>query len=548
MAYTESDPDTGTEQTDRTPLLGSSTRSVSPLSDTTVTTEDGHANDTSNNEASLLIKNEGQRALIRPAVIALVFVVMFLVELGVGMSIPPMNAIMEAIICRQMHPDAFDTSPTTGTTLQYCAGGLILSDDPVCKSPDVQGYLAMLKGWTSTFECIPGILMAVPYGILSDRRGRRPVLGFTVVGMVLSQVFTFAVFYFSNIVPLWWIWLSAVFQFIGGGGNVFVAILYTLLADVVQVDQRATVFLRFGAVFLASQMVAGPIGGGMMVRDPWFPLLVSLGVLFIGNVIVLFLPETLQLHDTKRIPAAQQRQDETVMDQDTSVPVKLWRKAKARGQEVWEFILLNKKVTVLMMSLVFVILGRFVGDLLLQYATKRYDWSWSRASMVLIIRNATSLVTLLALMPLASWLCVHHLHMSAVTKDIWLARWSGVMGILGCLVIAAAANGYLFSVGLVWFALGSGMPPIVRSLLNGMVEEHHVGTLNVLVGLLETVGLMMAGPLLSKSLSVGMNLGGAWVGLPFLVAGIFFVISTTVVWIFGLPSGQRRRQSFEQPS
>lgn len=332
------------------------------------------------------------------------------------------------------------------------------------------------------------------------------------------------------------------------------AMLYTFLADVVPIEARATVFLQFAAVFLGSQMVAGPLGGALMVRDPWIPLVVSLGIILLGGIIVLFIPETLQLHDKKgshkaASPAA--RGGDADAEEETSVVVKLRRRVRAGSQEVWEFILGNKQVTVLMLSLVFVILGRFVGEVLLQYATRRYDWSWSRASIVLTIRNATSLITLLVLMPFASWLCLQHLHMTAVAKDIWLARWSGVMGILGCLIIAGAANGYLFSVGLVWFALGTGMSSIIRSLLNGMVEEHHVGTVNTLVGFMEMVGLMMAGPLLAESLSIGLNLGGAWIGLPFLTAGLFFITSTAILWSFRLPSsggGQRGRHSFVQPS
>jgi hypothetical protein len=166
------------------------------------------------------------RAALRPRVILLAFILVFLLELGIGMAVPPINAVMESIICRQMHPDAFSPPsppppplsppvvsplppPGTGTgigigskrlaagiaehIIRRYAGGIVLSDDPICKSPDVQGYLAMLRGWSNTFECIPGIVGAVPYGILSDRWGRRPVLGLAVFGIVLSYVFMYGV-------------------------------------------------------------------------------------------------------------------------------------------------------------------------------------------------------------------------------------------------------------------------------------------------------------------------------------------------------------------
>jgi hypothetical protein len=151
------------------------------------------------------------RSLLRPRVLILSVALVFLLELAVGIALPPTNAIMESIICRQMHPDVFLPSPGPGIappppplsslsparaaapSLRHFAGGVVLSDDPVCKSPDVQGYLAMLRGWAATFEAVPGIVGAVPYGVLSDRWGRRPLIGLSLAGTVLSQAFTYLV-------------------------------------------------------------------------------------------------------------------------------------------------------------------------------------------------------------------------------------------------------------------------------------------------------------------------------------------------------------------
>jgi MFS family permease len=105
-----------------------------------------------------------------------------------------------------MHPDLFSnaTSPSVSGNgnsngssalipVRHFAGGVILADDPVCKGPDVQGYLAMLRGWQATFESVPGMLTAVPYGVLSDRWGRRGVLGLSLGGISLGVVWTFGV-------------------------------------------------------------------------------------------------------------------------------------------------------------------------------------------------------------------------------------------------------------------------------------------------------------------------------------------------------------------
>ncbi|KAL2175553.1 major facilitator superfamily domain-containing protein [Thermothelomyces heterothallicus CBS 202.75] len=527
--------------------------------------------DDGDNDAAASAAVNHLRALLRPRVVVLSIVLIFFIELGIGMGIPPTNAVMESIICRQMHPGILPppanttvppvhlpgpnvpelpTSTSTSTTTttnsttttvaaaqggktRRFAGGVILVDDPTCKHPDVQGYLAMLRGWQNTFECFPGLVGAVPYGILSDRWGRRPVLGLGLAGIGASVAFTYIIFYFSDVVPLWTTWFSAAFQLIGGGGSIVVAMLYTAVADVVPPAERTTVFFQMAAVFLASQMIAGPLGGTMLLWDPWIPLLVSLLVLVLTALSVLVYPETVHLHDGKG-----SREESHRVGDDIPPVTKLVHKVREGFVDMRAFVLGNASVVFLLLSFVFVVLGRYVGEILLQYSTDRYGWSWSTASMVLTIRNAGSLVTLLAAMPVASWFCTQHLGMESVAKDLWLTRWSGIFHVVGSFTIAAAANGIVYSFGLAWFALGSGMVATTRSLLNALVEEHHVGTLNSLIALMETVGLSVSGPLLAGSLRVGLDLGGAWIGLPFFTAGVFFVVSTAIVWFFRLPDSR----------
>ncbi|KAL2183023.1 MFS general substrate transporter [Thermothelomyces heterothallicus CBS 203.75] len=489
--------------------------------------------DDGDNDAAASAAVNHLRALLRPRVVVLSIVLIFFIELGIGMGIPPTNAVMESIICRQMHPGILPPPGEHHRKTRRFAGGVILVDDPTCKHPDVQGYLAMLRGWQNTFECFPGLVGAVPYGILSDRWGRRPVLGLGLAGIGASVAFTYIIFYFSDVVPLWTTWFSAAFQLIGGGGSIVVAMLYTAVADVVPPAERTTVFFQMAAVFLASQMIAGPLGGTMLLWDPWIPLLVSLLVLVLTALSVLVYPETVHLHDGKG-----SREESHRVGDDIPPVTKLVHKVREGFVDMRAFVLGNASVVFLLLSFVFVVLGRYVGEILLQYSTDRYGWSWSTASMVLTIRNAGSLVTLLAAMPVASWFCTQHLGMESVAKDLWLTRWSGIFHVVGSFTIAAAANGIVYSFGLAWFALGSGMVATTRSLLNALVEEHHVGTLNSLIALMETVGLSVSGPLLAGSLRVGLDLGGAWIGLPFFTAGVFFVVSTAIVWFFRLPDSR----------
>ncbi|KAK4144994.1 major facilitator superfamily domain-containing protein [Dichotomopilus funicola] len=563
---------------ERTPLLAGtptptiSSRSPSPGNPITVSsTSETLAGEGYNDNDPTLSPSAAAasqlRALLRPRVIIVSLFLIFLLEIVIGVSVPPINAIMESIICRQVHPDLFPSpgqghppvvEPAIPTLpdifsvvlpggglhrIRHFAGGVVLVDDPACKAPGVQGYLAMLRGWQSTFESIVGLIVTVPYGILSDRWGRRGVMALSMAGIVASYAFMYLVFYFEDIIPLWVSLLSAAFQLFGGGGTVLVAMIYTMLADVIPSEERAVVFFRITSVFLGSQMIAGPIGGALLDWSPWLPLLLSLFAGVLCNVLILAYPETVHVHARKRTG---QEEDEEARDgyENWAKTLRariasLWKKAGEGAMEAWDFIVTNQSVAFMLIALTFLVLGRYVSELLLQYATDRYGWSWSKASLVLTVRNGGSLFTLLVVLPAVSWFCIQRLGMDSVSKDLWLARWSGILYIIGSLIIACAVNGTLFSVGLAWYALGSGMLAMLRSLVNAVVEEHHVGILNSLIGFTEVLGMTFAGPALAESLSIGLERGGAWVGLPFFLSAVLFTISTVVVWVFRLPQNKR---------
>lgn len=191
--------------------------------DTAVDSNANNAYDADQEQYNSLL--EARRKHLKPKIIPLCLGAMFLLELSVALSVPPTNAVEESIICRNLHPDV--VSGFANNT-----ASLLLSDNPVCKEEDVQSYLAMLQGWQATFDCIPSILMTVPFGILSDKWGRRPVLALAMSGAML-QMFALATIrrsdprfwwwnggrltteriavFLPNIFPIWTVWLTSSF-------------------------------------------------------------------------------------------------------------------------------------------------------------------------------------------------------------------------------------------------------------------------------------------------------------------------------------------------
>lgn len=80
---------------------------------------------------------------------------------------------------------------------------------------------------------------------------------------------------------------------------------------------------------------------------------------------------------------------------------------------------------------------------------------------------------------------------------------------------------------------------LLRSLVSALVEPHHLGIANSLIGLMDAVGLMIAGPLFAEALKTGFDKGGTWVGLPFFCAALFFTVATLIVCVFRIPKERR---------
>lgn len=79
--------------------------------------------------------------------------------------------------------------------------------------------------------------MAIPFGNLADR-GRRPVLLLLIPSATIYLGYTTIVLWFSNIVPLRFIWLASFAFVVGGGPAVMSAVIFTVVADVATEKQR----------------------------------------------------------------------------------------------------------------------------------------------------------------------------------------------------------------------------------------------------------------------------------------------------------------------
>lgn len=130
------DDERGLINTEATPFIINSHRSSS---------ED----DVSKHHADNDDDDEDPRARLRWPVILYSFCIVFLVEVAINICWPAWNALLEQGICAEMHPDLV---------------GLLVAGDELdarCKEADVQGRLAMYRGWSYTVDALPSKIFLV---------------------------------------------------------------------------------------------------------------------------------------------------------------------------------------------------------------------------------------------------------------------------------------------------------------------------------------------------------------------------------------------------
>ncbi|KAM7183034.1 Major facilitator superfamily domain containing protein [Rhypophila sp. PSN 637] len=429
-----------------------------------------------------------------------------------------------------------------------------------CKDKDVQSELSIIQSWQVVFDLLPGLLMAVPIGIVADKYGRSLVLGLSLLGITLSYAFSSVVCAFSNIFPLRFVWFSAIFNFIGGGVTGFSAMIFCIAADLSTEEQRSTTFFYLGAVMLRGAVISNPITYWVMETfGTWLAINAGLFLMALTTADSPILGPTM----TPTATAARHDGTSTINNSDGDVDPDLpgtmkgfrhWvtEQISSGSAEVRQFLHIiitqEPRVGLLLLSLLLTTFGRNVQVMLQQYIVAKFQWSWSKAGLLISIQALVSLLLLILILPAIAQLLLRVLsardsHTEAQVKDLWLARSSILVQVLGALIIGFAPSPRVLIPGVVLQALGSGFNPLVRGIITNLLEgpnnngddndgDGHVevlGLLDSVIAFIETAGSMAAAPLLAVAFRTGLELGRSWMGLPFMVAAGLFGCALVIV-------------------
>ncbi|KAL4935447.1 major facilitator superfamily domain-containing protein [Aspergillus oleicola] len=462
-------------------------------------------------------------------ILLLVFMVAITIDFGDCLSTTPRTQILENIICHNFHPD-------TATT----------SNPSQCKDADVQSELALINGWKDTFDQLPGIILALPYGFMADRVGRKKVLLLSLLGLVLQEGCLRLICWNSNSIPPRAIWLTALFQIVGGGSQIATSMVFTIMTDIFPVEKRTNAFFLIASGALVADIMANPISAYLMTSSPWVPYLASMVVEVVGVLAALGVPETMPkvLHGEQESAASESATDvdsDEIGDERENASAieerhrqnnrlkKLLHPATTQLHRLREFIWSDRNILAVTIAFFAANAAQQALPFMLQYVSRRFEWSMGKASILKSLKGTINLILLLIILPSMSRLLTVRFHFSPVKRDLLISRVSAAFQTLGLILMGTVSHPIPFILGLSITSLGWGFPSALRSVATALVSDHQVGLLNTIIALVQGFAGVLGMPGIAAVFRMGINWGSNWMGMLFFVAALLFGLAGGVV-------------------
>jgi len=337
-----------------------------------------------------------------------------------------------------------------------------------------------------------------------------------LLGFLGSMLWIQLVCWKATIFPVRLTWLSSLAQFVGGGGEIFYSMIFTMASDVTTEEQRTSLFIVLGSFTYLAELLATPVAVTLMHRNPWYPLLLA-DVIMVTLIAVTFaLPESNRAY----------RRLEPISDNDEgseNVPLPIITTYLHRGWEAAQLIFSTGTSAAIFFTLLVTACQRATNDFILIYASKKFDWAIADATSLIQLRGAISLLLLLLILPAAAHIITKYFSFSAQNRDVLLSRGSTLLLATGYIVFGIASQPAFAMLGVGTAALGSGINGLCKSIAVSLFDSGSTAMTLSAVAMQQTIGSMITGPLFSALYSIGLDLGKDWIGLPFVFLGVSFL-------------------------
>ena len=328
----------------------------------------------------------------------------------------------------------------------------------------------------------------------------------------------------------------------------------------------ASTFFRLGASNFLCFLVAPPLAARLMEINPWVPLTLGLGVQSLAILVTMALPETLGFRKpadpTPPTPARFSKDDEKTETNppltatEPSIPLAggnlSGKTLLVSFMENSAFLFKDWRILFFAGTYPIRMLVSPLGSLLLQYVSKRYQWTFAQVTYISSFEAGMSMIALLFLFPWLSTYLLKKKGLNVTRKDLFLARIGVTATAIGIILTGLAPTIAILFIGMGVGSLGSGAGSATRALLTSYVKQNEVARLYTALSIVETVGLTVGGPIVAWVFKVGMEhvksgkLGDAWLGLPYVIVGLLLSVVAALMWMCRLADAPQEKEEQEE--
>jgi hypothetical protein len=162
-------------------------------------------------------------------------------NLALQVLLPAQARIFESIFCEQWYRDH-----KTPGNIRLPDGSI---DERFCKIPAVQKDLSSLRGWMEWWDALPALFLALPFGILADKSGRKWLLRLCITVTLLRWLWI--IFVSATRLPVRAVYLASTLNLFCGGNMIGEMMFCVILTDV---SPRKKLYVRLKFLLLDVSM------------------------------------------------------------------------------------------------------------------------------------------------------------------------------------------------------------------------------------------------------------------------------------------------------
>ncbi|KAF7560559.1 hypothetical protein G7046_g3579 [Stylonectria norvegica] len=465
---------------------------------------------------------------------------LLLVNLAMSLYQLPLNRVIERRLCQEYWR-------TTDPSKLQPGGGM---EEKLCKIDSIQGSLGRIQGVMETTWIVGDFIMTIPLSFLAESWGRRAVLGLNLVSRLFMLSWAIVVGYFDELFPTKAIVVGPILSVLGGD-CVFNSITYSLASSLT--DDPVTRATYFGFMSSTSYVVAllGPaLASATMTVSLWLPFWTGIILLLVAVPTILLLPST--SHTVVDDLSSGEGQSEPLLSSPllkAREPQPSLSRATTRRLRTLRTVVTShpRNFSLLLITFLLTSLASSDTKLLVQYISKRYNWTFASAGYLLSGKAIVNFTLLSVIVPrfLRSNRNSHGADLGnqgADRANIRYANYCLIISVLGALGIAVAVEMWVLVPSLLLYALGSALPVFTLSLLKSPaicpeqkpMHDHQQPTFNFeshifpIVMLVKTVGSLLGAPTMAALWVRGISVGGVALGMPFFVSAACYLIAAGV--------------------